>query len=86
MIGNVLVKEFDVYLDFGVYIIHLSLRAPCEVKLDRWMSNLVTREDNSVDLESLRSLVNPFEAGTDGTLVCFALQCPSKCPFRHHFL
>jgi hypothetical protein len=30
----VLVEEFDVYLDFGVYIIHLSLGGPCEVKLD----------------------------------------------------
>ena len=31
----VLVEEFDVYLDFGVYIIHLSLGAPYEVKLDK---------------------------------------------------
>ena len=31
----VLVEEFDVCLDFGVYIIHLPLSAPCEVKLDK---------------------------------------------------
>ena len=30
----VLVEEFDVYLDFRLYIIHLSLDGPCEVKLD----------------------------------------------------
>ena len=30
----VLVEEFDVYLNFGVYIVHFSLGAPCEVKLD----------------------------------------------------
>ena len=30
----VLVGEFDVYLDFGAYIIHLSLSGPYEVKLD----------------------------------------------------
>ena len=30
----VLVEQFDVYFDFGVYIIHLSLGGPCEVKLD----------------------------------------------------
>ena len=29
-----LVEEVDVYLDFGVYIIHLSLGTPCEIKLD----------------------------------------------------
>ena len=30
----VLVEEFDIYLDFGVYIMHLSFGGPCEVKLD----------------------------------------------------
>lgn len=30
----VLVEEFDVYLDFRVYIIHLSLGSPGDVELD----------------------------------------------------
>jgi hypothetical protein len=30
----VLVEEFDVYLNFRVYIIHLSLSSPGDVELD----------------------------------------------------
>ena len=30
----VLAVEFDSYLEFRLYIIHLSLGLPCEVKLD----------------------------------------------------
>ena len=50
------------------------------------MSKLVVLQENSADLESLRSLIDPFKAVLDGFLVYFILQYPSKCPFCQHFL
>ena len=50
------------------------------------MSKLVVLEENSANLESLCSLIDPFQAVLDGFLVYFVLQYTSKCPFCRHFL
>ena len=84
----VLVEEFDVYLDFRAYIVHLSLGGPGDVELDetdKQVGNPKGKE-NSTDLESLRGFINPFKTVLDGFLVHFILQYPSKCPFCQHFL